>query len=88
MHMHMHMHQVIASSLLMVYDADAEADDVEEQRPGLFMIDFAKTTHLEDISSSGTRPHRLTHRADWKLGNLEDGYLTGLDSLIALWGDL
>ena len=38
------------------------------------MIDFAKTLRRAE--------HRLTHRADWQLGNYEDGYLTGLDNVI------
>ena len=38
------------------------------------MIDFAKTSPLDSEC-------KLTHRAPWELGNREDGYMRGLDSL-------
>eukprot|EP00965_Chrysotila_dentata_P213045 6187405-Pleurochrysis_carterae.AAC.2 len=28
---------------------------------------------------------RLSHRAPWSVGNREDGFLFGLDNLIAVW---
>jgi len=40
------------------------------------MIDFAKTLLVPD--------HILTHRDAWNLGNHEEGYLTGLDNLVAV----
>ena len=40
------------------------------------MIDFAKTVPVPGGAT-------LTHRDPWELGNHEDGYLLGLDSLIA-----
>lgn len=43
----------------------------------MWMIDFAKAAPLD-----GARV--LTHRAPWQPGNCEDGYLTGVDSLLHL----
>lgn len=42
---------------------------------GAWMIDFSKTVPLPQGKT-------LTHRDDWALGNGEDGYLYGVDSLI------
>ncbi|RUS80261.1 hypothetical protein EGW08_011990, partial [Elysia chlorotica] len=64
--------QVIGSSLLIMYDRDNNA--------GVWMIDFAKTIPLEDLT--------VNHRSPWQLGNHEDGYLFGLDRLIEIFGDL
>ena len=44
---------------------------------GVWSIDFAKTLRVESGQS-------LNHRDKWVLGNHEDGYLTGLDNLIAV----
>lgn len=41
------------------------------------MIDFAKAAPLDGALV-------LTHRAPWQPGNCEDGYLTGVDSLLHL----
>ena len=45
------------------------------------MIDFAKTQPVaeERLGAEGG----YTHRSPWECGNQEDGYLQGLDSLIA-----
>lgn len=40
---------------------------------GVWMIDFGKTSKVE---------LPLTHSEPWVLGNHEDGYLRGLDSII------
>lgn len=44
-----------------------------EQNSNIWMIDFAKTLKVSET---------LSHRANWCIGNHEDGYLTGLDNLI------
>ncbi len=73
-------HEVVGSSLLFVYD---EEDDGPP--PSCWMIDFAKTMQVD---AAAVPPPGLTHRAKWELGNHEDGYLSGLDSLIDVWGAL
>lgn len=60
-------HEIIGSSLLIIYD---------DQRLGVWMIDFAKTLFVPIVT--------LNHRDPWKPGNHEDGYLTGLDNLIEI----
>jgi hypothetical protein len=45
------------------------------------MIDFAKTAALPAGAT-------LTHRAPWTSGNREDGYLTGVDSLLDVFRGL
>ncbi|GFO26746.1 kinase [Plakobranchus ocellatus] len=65
-------HEVIGSSILIMYDRDNNA--------GAWMIDFAKTIPLQDLT--------VDHRSPWKLGNHEDGYLFGIDRLVEIFGDL
>lgn len=45
------------------------------------MIDFAKTAALAPGAT-------LTHRTPWTPGNREDGYLTGVDSLLDVFRGL
>ncbi|KAK4326925.1 hypothetical protein Pmani_002580 [Petrolisthes manimaculis] len=59
-------HEVIGSSILIIYDDD---------KAGVWMIDFAKTVPVEEGIS-------IDHRTSWTLGNHEEGYLTGIDNLI------
>lgn len=61
-------HEIIGSSVFMIYD-DRDA--------GAWIIDFAKTRRC---------PKGLTvnHRAPWKQGNHEEGFLFGLDRLISV----
>nr|XP_032818737.1 inositol-trisphosphate 3-kinase A-like isoform X1 [Petromyzon marinus] len=66
-------HEVIGSSLLFVHDAGGPA--------GVWMIDFSKTRPLPP----GTA---LDHRTAWREGNREDGYLGGLDNLVAILEDV
>ena len=62
--------QIIGSSLLIMYD--------KHDKSGVWMIDFAKTIPVE----AGMV---LNHRSPWQLGNHEDGYLSGVDSLIEVF---
>ncbi|CAL1547889.1 unnamed protein product [Lymnaea stagnalis] len=65
-------HEIIGSSLLIMYDRSNHA--------GAWMIDFAKTIPVDDVT--------LNHRSPWRLGNHEDGYLIGLDNLVEIFGGL
>lgn len=66
-------HQIIGSSILFMFD--------EMGNTGAWMIDFSKTVPLPQGKT-------LTHRDDWALGNGEDGYLYGVDSLIKIFENL
>lgn len=69
--------QVVGASILFVYDDTATARGSRESAR-CTMIDFAKTDAVPVDKL-------VTHRDPWKLGNCEDGYLTGLDDLIDFW---
>ncbi|XP_014370405.2 inositol-trisphosphate 3-kinase homolog isoform X2 [Papilio machaon] len=59
-------HEIVGSSIFIIYD---------DERVGAWLIDFAKTRRVpEDIV--------VNHRAPWKQGNHEEGFLFGLDRLI------
>ena len=69
-------HEVVSSSLLFVYDDD----EASGAPPGVWMIDFAKTAEVP--------LGHVTHRSAWELGNHEDGYFSGLGSLIGTLREL
>jgi len=72
-----HANEIVSSSLLFIYDDSP----VAHNPPGIWMIDFGKTSPLPE-------GQRLTHRDQWKEGNREDGYLTGIDSLLRVFSGL
>lgn len=61
-------HEVVGSSIFMIYD---------DTKVGAWIIDFAKTLPVPE----GTV---VNHRRQWVQGNHEEGFLTGLDSLISV----
>ncbi|XP_023707854.1 inositol-trisphosphate 3-kinase homolog isoform X2 [Cryptotermes secundus] len=61
-------HEVVGSSIFMIYD---------DTKVGAWIIDFAKTLPVPE----GTV---VNHRRQWVQGNHEEGFLTGLDSLISI----
>lgn len=63
-------HELVGSSLLFVHDNTGRA--------GVWLIDFAKTTPLPPNI-------QISHASAWKPGNHEDGYLIGIDNLIAVF---
>jgi len=74
-------HEVVGSSILFAYDDAADHEDEGSGSVACRMIDFAKTQRIPEGAA-------LTHRDEWRLGNREEGYLTGLDSLLDLWESL
>jgi 1D-myo-inositol-triphosphate 3-kinase len=48
-------------------------------RVGVFWIDFAKTCPVSID---------LNHRTPWRMGNHEDGIITGIDSIFQTWGEV
>jgi len=69
--------ELVSSSLLFLYDDSL----FSTAPPGIWMIDFAKTSPLPAGKT-------LTHRRPWTPGNREDGYLTGIDSLLDMYSRL
>ena len=63
--------EVIGSSLLFAADKNGKV--------GVWLLDFGLTCAAEVPGG------RLRHDRPWKLGNHEDGYLTGLTNLQRLW---
>jgi 1D-myo-inositol-triphosphate 3-kinase len=61
-------HEVVGSSIFMIYD---------DTKVGAWIIDFAKTLPVPDGQV-------VSHRQPWVQGNHEEGFLTGLDSLISV----
>lgn len=65
-------HELIGSSLLFVHD---------KRKASIWMIDFAKTVPVPDNVN-------IDHNSTWKVGNHEDGYLIGLDSIVSIFESL
>jgi 1D-myo-inositol-triphosphate 3-kinase len=61
-------HEVVGSSIFIIYD---------DTKVGAWIIDFAKTLPVPDGGF-------VDHRSEWVQGNHEEGFLTGLDSLISV----
>lgn len=47
----------------------------DAEKTDAWMIDFAKTIPVDNGLL-------LDHRSPWKIGNHEDGYLSGMDNLV------
>lgn len=65
-------HEVIGSSLLFVHDRNMAS---------IWLIDFAKTISLPTNTE-------ISHKNEWRVGNHEDGYLIGINNLIAIFEEL
>jgi len=62
----------IRTSLLFVYSNETNA----------------ATVHIIDLSKAQTNDFAISHRSPWEPGNAEDGYLSGLDSMIRIFETL
>ena len=63
-------------SLLFVYDGASD-------RTLLRMIDLVRTAENEPGDDGA--PRRLLHNVPWVDGNNEEGYLTGVDNMLAIF---
>lgn len=63
-------HQIIGSSLFLIHDGS---------NCGAWIIDLAHAIPAPEGIE------KLNHRSGWKMGNGEDGILTGLDNIIRLF---
>jgi 1D-myo-inositol-triphosphate 3-kinase len=61
-------HEVVGSSIFIIFD---------DTKVGAWIIDFAKTLPVP-------KGEAVDHRSEWVQGNHEEGFLTGLDSLISV----
>jgi 1D-myo-inositol-triphosphate 3-kinase len=66
-------HELVGTSLLFCCDPNGES--------GVWLIDLAKALPLQ-------KGMQLTHARPWEFGNHEDGWLSGLQSLQAIWAEL
>lgn len=72
-------HCFLRSSLLFVYDGATNQTRVR-------LIDLTRTTQTEPAADG--QPRRLEHCVPWVDGNDEDGYLTGLNNMVAIFEGL
>lgn len=85
-----HKHAFVRSSILIVYDHDAHAKLIKQGGSAEDLISITSPAALEVKMIDFAHSHRvadsrkLTHRAAWKQGTDEDGYLTGVDSLVKI----
>lgn len=66
-------HEFIGSSLLFAIDCNCQSC--------VHLIDLAKTRGLPDGIT-------VDHRSRWELGNHEDGFLFGVDSIVSCWQEV
>lgn len=84
-----HRHALVRSSILITYDDEALQELIAKGSSAQEMISLTSPAAIEvkmiDFAHSHPVFNRtLTHRQPWAPGSHEDGYLTGLDSLIDL----